>query len=126
MKRIVIDLDGTITLHNSASTYADKSPNKLVAEKLRIYKSMGFEIIIQTARNMNTYNNSVGKINANTLPEIIAWLNKYDIPYDEIHVGKPWCGTEGFYVDDRSIRPGEFVDLSLEQIHSLLSKEHKE
>lgn len=121
MKRIVIDLDDTITFNKSSPEYADKLPNVSVVERLRQYKNIGFEIIIQTARNMQTYNNSIGKINANTLPGIISWLNKHNVPYDEIHVGKPWCGQSGFYVDDRSIRPEEFINLSLEEIHSLLN-----
>jgi capsule biosynthesis phosphatase len=92
--------------------------------RLREYKANGFEIIIHTARSMRTYDNSVGKINAHTLPVVIDWLRRYAVPYDEVHVGKPWCGHEGFYVDDRAIRPSEFLALSLEEIHKLI-KDHK-
>lgn len=120
VKRLVIDLDDTLTRSNPALSYADKEPNLPLVERLRDYKLQGFEIVIQTARNMRTYQGNVGKINANTLPVIIAWLRRHDIPYDEIHVGKPWCGTEGFYVDDRAVRPSEFVALSLAEINALL------
>ena len=72
---------------------------------------------------MRTYGCSVGKINANTLPVIIAWLQKHEIPYDEIHVAKPWCGNDGFYIDDKAIRPSEFARLSYEEIQQLLAKE---
>ncbi len=120
MKRLVIDLDDTLTCSNPALSYADKEPNLPLVERLRDYKSLGFEIVIQTARNMRTYQGNVGKINANTLPVIIAWLQRHDIPYDEIYVGKPWCGLEGFYVDDRAVRPSEFVALSLAEINALL------
>lgn len=120
MKRLVVDLDDTLTVHGSASDYADKEPNHALVEKLRAYKADGFEIIIQTARNMKTYGNSIGKINANTLPVIIAWLQRHDVPYDEIYVGKPWCGHDGFYVDDRAVRPAEFLSLSPEEIQDLL------
>lgn len=68
---------------------------------------------------MRTYEGNVGKINVNTLPVLIEWLNKNNIPYDEIYMGKPWCGTEGFYVDDKAIRPDEFVKLSYEEIIDL-------
>ena len=51
------------------------------------------------------------------------WLARHQIPYDEIHVGKPWCGTEGFYVDDKAVRPSEFLALSHDEIHALLAKE---
>ena len=90
----------------------------------RKYKKMGFDIVISTSRNMRTYEGNVGKINVHTLPTIIEWLERHNVPYDEIHVGKPWCGFEGFYVDDKSIRPSEFAKLSYEEIKALLAKEN--
>ncbi len=120
MKRLVIDLDDTLTISNPDLSYSEKEPNLPLIAKLREYKAQGFEILIQTARNMRTYQGAVGKINANTLPVILEWLKKHDVPYDEIYVGKPWCGTEGFYVDDRAIRPREFVTLSLAEINALI------
>ncbi|AOW46587.1 MULTISPECIES: HAD family hydrolase [Acetobacter] len=120
MKRLIMDLDDTLTLTDASKSYSKKRPNIEVVEKLREYKQAGFEIVIQTARNVRTYNGNVGKINANTLPVIIDWLRKHDIPFDEIYVGKPWCGTEGFYVDDKAIRPDEFLKYSSEEIRKLL------
>lgn len=120
MKRLVFDLDDTLTINTSGISYADKLPNLPVIQKLREYKKQGFEIIIQTARNMYTYNSDIGKINANTLPIIIEWLKKHEIPYDEIYVGKPWCGKEGFYIDDRAIRPSEFISMSFDEITKLI------
>jgi capsule biosynthesis phosphatase len=122
MKRLVIDLDGTITIDEPKLGYPDKLPNLAVVARLREYSAMGFTIVIQTSRNMRTYENSIGLINAHTLPVIIDWLNRYNIPYDEIHVGKPWCGTDGFYVDDRAIRPSEFLELDLSGITGLIGK----
>ncbi|KZZ68263.1 capsular biosynthesis protein, partial [Oleiphilus sp. HI0130] len=92
-------------------------------EKIREYKAQGFDIVISTARNMRTYEGNVGKINVHTLPVIMAWLDKHNIPYDEIIVGKPWCGYEGFYVDDKSVRPSEFTSMSPAEINELLAKE---
>lgn len=120
MKRLVVDLDGTITREDPAQGYADKEPDPDMIAQLRAYRDLGFTIIVYSARNMRTYDGSIGKINAHTLPVIIEWLRRHDIPYDEIHVGKPWCGTEGFYVDDRAIRPSEFKNLTLEQIMALI------
>lgn len=122
MKKLVVDLDGTITLANT-SNYREVLPNIEVIETLRRYKAMGYEIIIQTARNMRTYEGNVGKINIHTLPVITEWLTKHQVPYDEIHVGKPWCGFDGFYIDDRAIRPSEFVRLSPEEINRIIDKE---
>jgi len=123
MKRLVFDLDGVLTIDDSSRSYADREPNLPVIDKLRDYRARGFEIVICSARNMRTHAGQIGKINAQTLPVILDWLGRHDIPFDEIHVGKPWCGDEGFYVDDRAVRPSEFVALSLEQIQALIAAE---
>jgi capsule biosynthesis phosphatase len=119
MPTIVMDLDGTLTIDDASRPYSDRQPNGAVVEKLREYRAAGFSIAIYTARNMKTHAKSVGRINALTLPVIIAWLNRHEIPFDEIYVGKPWADAGGFYVDDRAIRPDEFVRLSFEEIQVL-------
>lgn len=124
MKRLIFDLDDTLTEHY-AGDYASVSVNVEVVEKLKAYREKGFTIVINTSRNMRTFEGNIGKINANTLPVIINWLDSNNIPYDEIYTGKPWCGMEGFYVDDKSIRPSEFVELSYEEVMKLLEKEKK-
>ncbi len=123
MKKIIIDLDGTLTI-DSECEYSEKPLNLEVLEACLRYKKMGFDIIIQTSRNMRTYSGNIGKINVNTLPGIISWLEKHGVPYDEIYVGKPWCGFDGFYVDDKAIRPSEFTSLSYDEIKTLLKKEN--
>lgn len=122
MKKLIIDLDGTITQADT-SDYANVAPNIDVISQLHNYKKMGYSITIYTARNMRTYKGNVGKINIHTLPIITQWLEKHNVPFDEIIVGKPWCGFEGFYIDDRSIRPSEFASMSLNEINELLAKE---
>jgi capsule biosynthesis phosphatase len=119
MKRLVIDLDDTLTIAGS-SDYADVPPRREVVARLAEYKALGFEIVIHTARNMRTHNGNIGKITAHTLPIITKWLTRHDIPFDEIWLGKPWCGTEGFYVDDKAIRPDEFARLGYAEIRALL------
>lgn len=123
MNKIVIDLDGTITI-DDARSYADKLPNSAVIQKMKEYKNAGFQIVIHTARNMRTFSGAVGKINIFTLPVVLDWLQRHDVPFDEIIVGKPWCGRDGFYVDDKAIRPSEFVNLSMLEISKLLVKEN--
>ena len=122
MKRIIIDLDGTITAKET-SDYEGVRPNAEVVNALRRYKADGYDIVILTSRNMRTYEGNVGKINVHTLPRIIEWLKEHSVPYDEIVVGKPWCGYEGFYVDDKTVRPSEFVSLSDDEIRDLLAGE---
>ena len=122
MKKLIVDLDGTITKADT-NDYINVSPNLAVIKQLRHYKELGYSITIHTARNMRTYKGNVGKINIFTLPIITAWLEKHQVPFDEILVGKPWCGHDGFYIDDRAIRPSEFSALSINEIEDLLAKE---
>lgn len=122
MKRLIFDLDETVSITENGQ-YHISTPILSMVETIRSYKEQGFEIIFSTSRNMRTYGGNVGKINANTLPVIINWLNDHGVPYDEIYTGKPWCGLEGFYIDDKAIRPAEFVNLSYEEIHSLLERD---
>jgi capsule biosynthesis phosphatase len=122
MKKLIVDLDGTITLANT-SDYKKVLPNLELINNLKQYKKDGFSIVISTARNMRTHEGNVGKINIHTLPIIIEWLEKHNVPYDEILVGKPWCGHDGFYIDDRAVRPSEFNSLSFEEITALIEKE---
>ncbi len=119
MKRLIFDLDDTLCTTQNGD-YANAQPITEVVEKLREYHRQGFTIVINTSRNMRTYQGNIGAINKNTLPIIIEWLDRHDIPYDELYVGKPWCGFEGFYVDDKAIRPDELVKLSYAEICQLL------
>ncbi|MEI6796310.1 MAG: HAD hydrolase family protein [Methanomassiliicoccales archaeon] len=119
--KIVIDLDGTLC-EGSQNNYKDAIPNSEIIAKVREYKKRGFEIAIYTSRQMRTHDNNIGRICATTLPIIVEWLENNDVPYDEIVVGKPWCGNMGFYVDDRTIRPSEFEKLEYEEIVDLLEK----
>ena len=119
MKRLIFDLDDTLCTTQNGD-YANAQPITEVIEKLRGYHRQGFTIVINPSRNMRTYQGNIGAINKNTLPIIIDWLRRHDIPYDELYVGKPWCGFEGFYVDDKAIRPDELVKLSYAEICQLL------
>lgn len=119
--RIVIDVDATLAeVKPPDRSYAELAPKPEVVEKLREYRALGFYIIIFSSRNMRTYENNVGLLQANTLPVLLDWLKQHDIPFDEIHVGKPWCGFDGFYVDDKAIRPDEFANLTYDQIKVLI------
>ncbi|EDL8431354.1 capsular biosynthesis protein [Salmonella enterica subsp. diarizonae] len=123
MKKIIIDIDMTLTKGKGPGGYEDALVNKDFVVKLKEYKEQGFMIVLNTSRNMNSYNNNIGLINKNTLPILIKWLEVNSIPYDEIYVGKPWCGHEGFYVDDKAIRPSEFINYSYDEIVEILRKE---
>lgn len=125
MKKLIVDIDMTITKGQGPHGYKDALVNYPVVEKLKAYQEEGFIIVLNTSRNMKTHDNNVGKINKFTLPIIMEWLEGNNIPYDEIYVGKPWCGDDGFYIDDKAIRPSEFVKYTYAEILELLGQEEK-
>lgn len=119
VKKIICDLDDTITIHESDPCYSQKKPNIPLIEKLCLFKSLGYKIVIFTARNMRSFDGDIKKINAITLPVIETWLIEHSVPFDEIIIGKPWC-DEGFYVDDKAIRPDEFIAYSEDEIRRII------
>lgn len=120
-KCIVMDIDGTLCPSKGPTEcYESLPPRTEVVEKLKQYHAAGFYIILCTARNMRTFEANLGLILANTAPTLFEWLKKHDIPYDEIHFGKPWAGRGGFYVDDKAVRPDEFVQFEYQQIQELI------
>lgn len=121
---IVMDVDGTLCAKRGAGqSYADVPPRAEVVAVLKEYRERGFYVILATSRNMNTYSGNVGLIVANTAKTLLAWLDRHEVPYDELHVGKPWAGKGGFYVDDKAIRPSEFLSLSYEEIVAIVGED---
>ncbi|MBE6140462.1 MAG: capsular biosynthesis protein [Firmicutes bacterium] len=117
---LVMDIDGTIVpIKKKDENYEDLIPNNEVVEKLREYKKNGAKIVFYTSRNMNSYKGNIGMINVHTAPVIIKWLNKWDIPYDELVLGKVWPGHKGLYVDDRAVRPDEFLKYSFAELEKI-------
>ena len=118
--KLIIDIDGTLCpIKSKDQDYKDLVPYAGMVKKLKRLKDDGAIICIYTSRNVKTYKGNVGLINKNTLPVILDWLDRWSIPYDEIIVGKPWPTESGFYVDDRSIRPREFVSKTLEELEEI-------
>lgn len=122
VKKLVVDMDDTITVTEHGD-YENSMPIQPTIDLLRKYHEEGFQIVVHSSRQMRTYEGQVGKINVNTLPNIIKWLRDHDVPFDEIIVGKPWCGFTGWYIDDKSIRPSEFHSMTSNEIMDMLKKE---
>lgn len=114
----IVDIDGTLCpVKKKNQKYEDLIPNKSIKNRLNEYRNGGAKIVLFTSRNMNSFNNNIGLINKFTAKILLEWLEKWNIPYDEIIYGKPWPGLKGFYVDDRSIRPDEFIKYSIEELN---------
>ena len=123
----VFDIDGTICpIKKKDEKYEDLIPYSDVVERIRGYRDSGARIILFTSRNMNSYHGNLGLINANTAKVLLEWLEKWNIPYDEILYGKPWPGHFGFYVDDRSVRPREFMEHSPEELSEICKRDQWE
>ena len=119
----ILDIDGTICpIKQKSETYEELVPYPEMLEKIRYYKEHGAKIVLFTSRNMNSYQGNIGLINAHTAKVLLNWLDKWEIPYDEIIYGKPWPGHEGFYVDDRAVRPNEFLRYSPEELKQICDK----
>ena len=117
---LVFDVDGTICpIKRKDDEYINLVPDEEIVEKIRMYKREGAKIVLNTSRNMKTYNGNVGLINANTSLVMQEWLKKWDIPYDEIYFGKPWPGHRGLYVDDRAVRPDEFLKYDFDELEKI-------
>ena len=119
---MVFDLDNTITNHEPNTSYSEMKPNIKLIEKLNDYYDEGYHIIIYTARNMRTFKGNLTQIGLQTVPTIERWLEKHNVKYNELIWGKPWCG-DNFYVDDRAVRPSEFLSHTRDELFELLRNE---
>lgn len=119
----VFDIDGTLCpIKGKDEKYEDLVPYKEMVDKIRYYKENGARIILYTSRNMNSYKGNLGLINKYTAVVLNEWLAKWDIPYDEIIFGKVWPGHKGFYVDDRTVRPDEFLNNTPEELENICKR----
>ena len=115
--RIVIDLDGTIcTLKQKHETYSDVQIKEGAADFIRLLRTQGHYVIIQTARNMATCESNLGKAMKNVGKVTLEWLEKNNVEYDEIYFGKP---NAHLYIDDRALRFEEWPALSIEKLETI-------
>jgi capsule biosynthesis phosphatase len=123
-KVIVVDIDGTLTLgKRDVDSYSTVRVSESLKKRLIQLKLDGYWIILYTSRNMRTHGGNIGAIMKHTAPTLINWLAENEIPYDELHFGKPWCGHNGFYIDDRAIRPREFLENTMEELQVLVERD---
>lgn len=106
--KLIIDLDNTITVDHKSLGYNEKLVNAIVKEAI-VKSNKKFDITIFTARNMKSLNGDLKKIHEITKPIALKWLEENKIPFNDIIFGKPYCGEEGHYVDDKNISIEEFV-----------------
>jgi len=101
--RICFDLDNTLVSYPEIDgDYSTVKPNTKIIKICRHLKSLGHHIIIYTARRMRTHHGNVGSCIADIGKVTFETLEKFNIPCDEIHFGKPQAD---FYIDDLGLDP---------------------
>lgn len=97
---IVVDLDGTICEHRFP---AFGQPIAGAREALQRLKQAGYWIIIHSVRTSSYYQtNGTYRAEVNSPEAVEAFLDKHDIPFDEI-----WMHDKALamaYIDDRGLR----------------------
>jgi capsule biosynthesis phosphatase len=107
--KLCIDLDGVICrLKKEGETYDILLPVEGAPEKLQELKAAGHYIIINTARHMKTCQGNLGMVTARISLITLNWLEKYNVPYDEIYFGKPHADV---YIDDNAFRFSSWDDI---------------
>jgi capsule biosynthesis phosphatase len=99
--RFVFDLDNTLVTHPRVhGDYTSCEPKERNVRLLRELSAAGHYIIIWTARRMRTHKANVGAVIKDVGLITLHTLAQYDIPYDEVHFGKPYADL---YVDDLAV-----------------------
>lgn len=92
------DIDNTICENKTGDmTYADVKPFTEALETLHWLRSEGHKIILYTARHMKTGDGNQGKVLKLQGKILFDWLEKHDIPYDELWWNKPHADL---FIDD--------------------------
>lgn len=111
-KTLVVDLDDTLCIPNHTETdtfkkYGLAEPIDDMIQSLIKAKSIGFRIVIFTARRMLTHRGDINKVIEDVGEVTTNWLNQHNVPYDELQFGKPY-GV--YYIDDKAMLPQTFID----------------
>ena len=104
-KTMGIDFDGTIC---EKQPYGDgtisNKPNAGAQEVISMLKTIGFKIVVFTTRLNPKFGGDIEW----KKKQIEDWLNKYEIPFDEVTNNKPEAIA---YIDDRAIRFTNWQDI---------------
>lgn len=92
--RFCFDIDNTLlTAPSIPGDYSTCRPIPRTIDMLRSLHSNGHYIILCTARRMRTHRANVGAVIADIGPATLKTLEDNNVPYHELHFGKPWVST---------------------------------
>lgn len=104
-RTVVVDLDGTLMtpprpiLDDAGELRTDGDPEPGAVDAMRALHAAGWRIVVSSSRTWDRW----GPPRLAWIDAIGGWLERHDIPYDEVFVaaGKPAAAA---YVDDNAIR----------------------
>lgn len=109
-KTVVMDLDGTICTQKTFQDYHLALPIQDVIDKVNKLWMSGWDVIIYTARGMNSLEGNVSLIERQLGPMTEKWLKDNRVCYTKLIFGKYPADV---FVDDRGLKPDEFVTADL-------------
>lgn len=99
--RFVFDLDNTLVTHPRVSgDYSSCEPKERNVRLVQELSAAGHYIIIWTARRMRTKDANVGAVIKDVGLVTLQSLQKFEIPFDELHFGKPHADL---YINDLAV-----------------------
>lgn len=105
-KVIVFDVDDTI-LTTENRDYKNSKPIVEIVDAIKLLKAKGWTIVLHTARGMGRSNGYIDTVAKEVRAEIDSFCIKYDIPYDQLILGKTWASA---YVDDKAMTPAMLLE----------------
>ena len=109
---IHVEFDGTIC-PDTRLAQPHSAPDESVVADLRGYRSRGATIVVTSGRAGEEWSGGWKTRHAARL--ICAYLDRFEIPYDEVLVGRPICDV---VIDRRAVDPGLAEARSDEQLRS--------
>lgn len=99
--RICIDIDGVVADPGDPwRPYHEREPYPHAVEYVRKLRERGAVIVFQTARYMGRCEGNQARAHDKGYSELVGWLDKHGIPYDEVYLGKV---SADYYLDDRAV-----------------------
>lgn len=122
----VIDIDGTFCTAKrktgwDSPDYANAEPDRDFIHAMQHLHDLGYTIILFTARGQLSRGGDMHRIENEVRPILEDWLQRHDVPYDHLVMGKPWARYA--YIDDKNMIPAEFKEqflqfLQVPEIHN--------
>jgi len=111
-KRIIVDFDDTISL-TTTRNWDTAEPIWPTINKMNNLYDKGWEVWIVTARGQLSCKGDFLKADKKYRNIIETWLKKHGVKYHKLSFEKYLAS---YYIDDKALRPEEFVDLEIKEI----------